>query len=442
MATLARRLGVFDAVLIVMGSVIGSGIFRTPSVVAQRAHEPWLILAAWVAGGVITLFSAFVFGELASRQPDGAGAYAYLYEAFHPLVGFAYGWTSLLVGLSGGIAAAAVLFAGYFQPLTGINAFPPLLAVAAIGILTLINCLGVRQGGTAQNIFMLLKIMAIGAIVAAGFFVHAPSTAHIATASHSRFDILAGLGIAMVPVLFAYNGATGANLVAAETRHAARTIPLGLMLGTCGIIILYVLVNAICVRALGAIGLANTATPASDVLRAAWGPVGERLIAAAIVLSTLGFISNRLLTAPRLYMAMAQDGLFFRQVAWIHPRTRVPIVAISLQAAVVIALALSGSYERILNYVVSTTYVFTGLLALAIFVLRARERRAGAKATPVFRVPWHPFSTILVLVASWGVALDTYISFPRDGLIGLAIILSSIPAYFLMKRSSVKPTAA
>ncbi len=435
MATLIRRLGAFDTVLIVMGSIIGSGIFRTPSVVAQRVHAPWLILTAWVAGGIVALLGAMVLGELAARRPDGVGAYAYLRDAFHPVVAFAYGWTSLLVSFSGGIAAAAVLFAGYFEPLTGFHVDLVPLAIAALAVLTVVNCFGVREGGNVQNAFTLLKIAAIGGLIVAGVFSHSSGSPQGVPVFHSTIGLLAGLCVAMVPVLFAYNGAAAANLMATETRNAGRTLPMGLWLGMAGVVVLYVLVNAICLRVLGPGALANTATPASDVLRVAMGPIGARVIALAIVLSTLGFISNRMLTAPRLYLAMAQDGLFFRHVAWIHPRTRVPVVSIALQGAFAIALALSGSYERILNYVVSTVYVFMGLLALALFVLRARDQRAGATPAGIFRMPWHPVSTIVVLISSWGVAIATYVKYPADGLIGLAILLSAVPVYFVWKRA-------
>jgi APA family basic amino acid/polyamine antiporter len=433
MATLARRLGVFDVVLIVMGSVIGSGIFRTPSVVAQRVHSPALMLGAWLAGGIVALFGAFVLGELAARRPDGCGAYAYLRDAFHPLVAFAYGWTSLLVSLTGGIAAAAVLFAGYFQPLTGLRVGPTITAVTAIVALTLINFVGVRTGSSSQNGLMLLKTIGIGAIVIAGFVVH-PAAPQVAPAVDSHIDVLTGFGVAMIPVLFAYNGAVVATFMTTETKSAARAFPYGLWGGMLAVIVLYLLVNVVCIRVLGTTGLAKTATPASDVLRIATGPIGERLVALAIAISTLGFISNRILTAPRLYQAMAQDGLFFRQVAWIDPTTRVPVVAIALQGAFAIAMAVSGTYGHILNYVVSTSYVFTGLLAVALFVIRAQDRSTGVSTYGQFRVPWHPLSTLLVAGASWAVAIDTYVKYPGDGFVGLVILLSAVPIYFIWIR--------
>ncbi len=392
------------------------------------------MLAAWVTGGIVALFGAFVLGELAARRPDGCGAYVYLRDAFHPMVAFAYGWTSLLVSLTGGVAAAAVLFAGYFEPLTNFRIAPTILAVTAIAVLTLINFLGVRMGGGAQNILMLLKVVGIGAIIVAGFVARSAATSPATSTAVAPADAITGFGVAMIPVLFAYNGATVATFMTSETRNANRALPLGLWGGMLAVIVLYVLVNAVCIRVLGIATLAKTATPASDVLRVATGPVGERLVALAIVISTLGFISNRILTAPRLYHAMAQDGLFFRQVGWIDPKTRVPIVAIALQGVFAIAIAVSGSYERILNYVVSTSYVFTGLLAVALFVIRAQDRSAGVPASGQFRAPWHPFSTIVVIASSWAIAIDSYVKYPSDGLIGCAILLGAIPAYFLCRR--------
>jgi APA family basic amino acid/polyamine antiporter len=435
MATLARRLGLFDVALIVMGSVIGSGIFRTPSVVAQRVHAPGLILGAWVTGGIVALLGAFVLGELAARRPDGCGAYVYLRDAFHPAVAFAYGWTSLLVTFSGGIAAAAVLFASYFEPLTGLRVTPTLLAVAAIVVLTLVNFFGVRSGSSTQNGLMFLKLAGVGAIIVAGVVAHPSTVARPALPPFaSGIDVLAAFGVAMIPVLFAYNGVLGASFMTTETKSVARIFPLGLWGGMLAVTGVYVAVNAVCIRVLGPAALAGTATPASDVLRIAMGPLGARIVAFAIAVSTLGYISNRMLTIPRLYHAMAQDGLFFAQVAWIDPRTRVPIVAIALQGLFAIALTLSGSYERILNYVVSTSYLFVGLLGIALFVIRADDRRAGVPARGGFRVPGHPVSTLLVVIASWAVAIDTYVAYPSDGLIGLAIVLSALPAYFVYAR--------
>jgi APA family basic amino acid/polyamine antiporter len=438
LATLARRLGSVDLLLIVVGSIIGSGIFRAPSVVAQRVHTPGLILIAWIGGGVIALFGSFVLAELAARRPDGFGVYTYLRDAFHPLVGFAYGWTALLVAFTGGIAAAAILFAGYFEPLTGLHVPIVALAVGVILVLTLVTCAGVRGSSNVQNALAVLKIACVGGLIVAGFVAHPAAAARPPLfASLGSGNLLSDLGIALIPVLFAYNGAIVASFMGGETKAPARSLPFGLWSGMLVVVVLFVAANAGFVRALGTDGLAATATPVSDVLRLATGPFGERLAALAVVLVTLGFISNRMLTAPRLYYAMAKDGLFFPQAAWVEPRTRVPVIAIGVQGLVAIAIALSGSYERVLNYVVSTAYVFAGLFALAIFVLRARDRRAGA-ATPVFRVPGHPVSTVVVIAVSWAVALDTYVRYPADGLFGLAILASAVPVYLIWIRSATR----
>jgi basic amino acid/polyamine antiporter, APA family len=421
-------------VLLVMGSVIGSGIFRTPAVVAQRIQVPALDLAAWLAGGIVTLFGAFVLGELAARHPDGCGVYAYLRDAFHPIVAFAYGWVALLGSFTGGLAAAAVLFAGYFLSLTGLEAAPALVATVALAVLALINLLGVREGSNIQGVLTVLKIAALGGLVAVAFALHPSAHRQLAGGAASPLGVAAAFGVAMIPILFTYNGAVVANFMSVEARHVARTLPFGLCVGMASVAVLYVLVNAACIRTLGIDGLARTAVPVSAVLQVAVGPTGARLASLIVAVTTLGFMSNRMLTVPRLYHAMAQDGLFFRAVAWVNPRTRVPVVAIALQAIVAIAIACSGDYDRILNYVVSTFYIFNGLFALALFVIRARDRRAWPVAADAFRVPWHPISTAIYLVASWGVAIATCVAYPRDGLVGLAIVLSAVPAYALWAR--------
>ena len=436
---LARRLGVADVVLIVIGSVIGSGIFRTPSVVAQRIPIPGLILVAWACGGVVALFGAFVLGELAARRPAGCGVYAYLRDAFHPVVAFAYGWSSLLASFTGGIAAAAVLFAGYFISLTDLRVSPGILAVVTLAVLALVNCFGVRFGSNVQSALTVLKIAALVALIAAGIAAH-PFQGHpVAALSNSTLGTVSMLGafsIAMIPVLFAYNGAMVANFMAGEAKNVLPSrcrSASGWESPAPPCCISWSMPPAFACSA--SMGWRTRRVPAAAVLRAAAGSTGSAQVASfAIAVSTLGFIGNRMLTIPRLYHAMAEDGLFFRAVAWIDPRTRVPVVAIALQAFFAMLLALSGSYEHILNYVVSTFYVFNGLLALALFIIRARDRRAGDDRVVRFRVPGHPFSTALYLLVSWGVALATYVAYPRDAIVGIAILLSAVPVYFLWTR--------
>ena len=239
----------------------------------------------------------------------------------------------------------------------------------------------------------------------------------------------------MVPVLFAYGGWQTASFVAGEIREPRRNLPRGLIIGVTGVVVLYLAVNFVCLRVLGTAGLAATTTPASDIMRQALGETGARSIAAGIAISTLGFLSQGMLTAPRVYFAMAEDGLFFKAVGRLHPRTRVPIVAIALQGILAIVIALSGRYEQILNYVVSVDFIFFGLTATCIFVFRKRkEEREGGEANALTSVPGHPVTTGLFVVICWLVVINTVYRYPENTLIGLVILLAGIPAYFFWRR--------
>jgi APA family basic amino acid/polyamine antiporter len=469
--TMARRLGSFDATMIVMGGIIGSGIFMNPSVVARRVSTPFLILLVWALGGLIALAAAFIWAELAALRPEVGGQYAYLREAYHPLIAFLYGWGLLLVIQTGGMAAVAITFARYFLELTNLRIADWMVAVLALGSLTVINCLGVRAGGTVQSLLMVLKIFAIGALIVCGLFLAGPEKTaeassivpdnigradfHLYT-SRDVFPFLTTIGAAMVPVLFAYGGWQTASFVAGEIREPRKNLPRALVIGVTGVVLLYLLVNFVCVTVLGVSGLANTTTPASDVMRLALGPTGARLIAAGIAISTLGFLSQGMLTAPRVYFAMAEDGLFFKSVGRLHPKTRVPILAIIIQGLLAIAIALWGRYEQILNYVVSVDFIFFGATALCIFIFRRRGAvaRPLERASPVARahdalpngratapndtrriasVPGHPVTTAVFVAVCWLVVINTVYRYPQNTLIGLVILLAGVPAFFFWR---------
>ena len=431
--SLARRLTLFDATMIVMGGIVGAGIFMNPAVVAQEVGSAGAALGAWAVGGVFALAGAFIYAELAARRPAVGGQYAYLREAFHPLVAFLYAWTLLLVSQSGGMAAVAMTFARYFGNLSGVPAGEGAIAVGALGVLTAVNCLGVRAGSNLQSVFMVLKIGAIAMLVALGFRA-APAAAAAMPAAESTG--LTTFGAALVPVLFAYGGWQTSSFVAGELKSPQRDLPRGLLIGVSGVVLLYLLVNYVCIRALGMSGLAATTTPASDVMRAALGERGATLIAACIAISTIGFLSQNLLTGPRVYFAMATDGTFFKSVARVHPRTRVPVVAIVLQGAIASILALSGSYERILGFVVAIDWVFFGLTALALVVLRHRDAAGGVAAT--FRVPGHPFTTLAFVAGAWLVVLNTVYRFPANALAGLGLLAAGVPVYLYWRRRGEK----
>lgn len=421
--------------MIVMGGIIGAGIFVNPSVVARQVHTPFLVLGAWLIGGVIALIGAFVYAELASLRPRVGGQYAYLRDAYHPIVAFLYGWTLLLVVQTGGMAGAAIIFGRYFRELSGLAIPEQAVAAMALGVLTLINCFGIRAGSNVQSALMLTKLAAIALLIGAGWMLVGPASAELTSIApppvQGGGNAMAGLMAAMVPVLFAYGGWQTATFVSGEMRNPRRDLPRGLFIGVAGVIILYLLVTYVCLRALGPAGLANTTVPASDVMRYALGERGAKIIACGIAISTAGFLSQSILTAPRIYYAMARDGVFFQAVGQLNPRTRVPVIAIVLQGAWAAIVAMTGRYEQILNYVVTIDVLFFGLTGASLLVFRARARREGTEAAEgdLVRVPWHPFTTWLFVLACWSLALSTLIRFPQNAGIGVFILGLGVLAY-------------
>jgi APA family basic amino acid/polyamine antiporter len=427
---LARRLGLFDAAMIVMGGIIGSGIFMNPYVVARRVHTVPLILGCWVLGGLVALAGAFIYAELAAQRPNLIGGqYAYLREAYHPAVGFLYGWALLLVVQTGGMAAVTVTFARYFLELTHLPISDSLVAAVTLSLLTIINCLGVKAGSTVQNILMLIKILAlVMLVVCALWFVGTPELSFAPLLDEPASPhLIAVFAAAMGPVMFSYGGWHTASFVAAEMRRPERDLSRGLLIGVVGVVVLYVTANVIYLGVLGANGLAQSAAPASQVMRLALGETGVKLIAVGIAISTVGFLSQSMLTAPRVYFAMAKDGVFFKGVGYVSPGSRVPVVAIALQGILAIVIALSGTFEQILNYVVSVDFIAYGLTATCLFVFRRRISENG------YRVPGHPLTTIFFVVVCWSVVAGTVYSYPKNSLIGFAIVLAGLPVYFLWR---------
>ncbi len=432
---LARRLGLFDATMIVMGGIIGAGIFTNPYVVAQQVHTPFLILGAWVVGGLIALAGAFIYAELSSQVSTSGGQYVYLRDAMHPLVAFGYGWSLLFVIQTGGMAAVALIFANHIYELVGVRTTDlraALLASIALAALTIINCIGVRAGSMTQNVLMILKLVAIAALVAVGLTVTGPTQALGVQASNSSpttWQLLTAFGAALIPAQFAYGGWQTACFVAGEVREPRKTLPRGLLLGVLGVIVVYLSVNYVCVHALGAEGLSQTKTPASAVMRLALGEKGSRLLAAGIAISMVGFLSQSMLTAPRVYFAMAADGLFFKQLTWLN-RARVPAFAIALQGGLAIVIALVASrFEQILNYVVSVDVVFFALTAACVFVFRRRNRGGDS-----FHVPGHPFTTLFFIAACCVITFSLVYKYPLNSGISFSIMFAGLPAYFVWAR--------
>jgi basic amino acid/polyamine antiporter, APA family len=452
---LARRLGLFDATMIVMGGIIGAGIFTNPYVVAQQVHTPLLILGAWVVGGLIALAGAFIYAELSSQVTESGGQYVYLREAMHPVVGFVYGWSLLFIIQTGGMAAVALIFANHLFALVGVQASEfaaALLGCAALVLLTVINCVGVRAGSVTQNVFMVLKLIAIALLVILGLLLAKPAQNSIASAAlapTTTWQSLIAFGAALIPAQFAYGGWQTACFVAGEVREPRKNLPRGLLLGVLGVIVVYLSVNYVCVHILGADALSQTKTPATAVMRLALGSKGARFIAAGIAISTIGFLSQSMLTAPRVYFAMAEDRLFFRQLASLN-RARVPAFAIALQGGLAIVIALVASkYEQILNYVVSVDVIFFGLTAVCVFIFRKKlattkpnspstRARTGtsmpAEGQRSFHIPGHPLTTLFFIAACCVITFSLLYKFPLNSGISFGIMLLGVPAYFVWAR--------
>ncbi|WP_217352835.1 amino acid permease [Sphingomonas sp. ID1715] len=425
---LVRGLGAFDVTMLVMGGIIGSGIFVNPAEVARQAGTPVLMVGAWLIGGAIALAGAFVYAELAARRPEVGGQYAYLRDAWGPLPAFLYGWSLLLVIQSGGMAAVAITFARYALELVPFGMPDWALAVAALALLTAINCLGVRAGGTVQSLLMVLKIGAILMLVLTGLFLAPAAAPQVRTSLVAESGTVTALIAALTPVMFSYGGWQTASFVAGEMRDPRRDLVRGLLFGVVGVVTLYTLVALTCVLVLGPEGLAASETPASAVMRAALGDRGAAVIALGIAISALGFLSQGMLTTPRVYFAMAEDRLFFPAVAAVHPRTHAPVAAILLQGGVAALIAVTGSYGQILSYVVSVDFIWFGLTGAALFVLRRREGEAS------FRALGHPWTTGFFVLACAATVAGTVWNHPVNAAIGFAILLTGVPVCLVWMR--------
>ena len=458
---LARKLGLFDVTMLVMGSVIGAGIFVTPHSVAESVQSPALILIAWSVGGLITLAGSLVYAELTRRRPRVGGQYAFLREAYHPAVGFLYGWSLLWIVQSGGMASVAVVFGRYSMDLVQLlgkhlgdgtiglalqNAAAweyaeRTIGALAIGILTVINCAGVRAGSTTQNVFMILKIAAILTLVLCGLFlanaVGLVGSASSEPAQTMRPGLLLAFAGALVPIIFSYGGAHTTTFMAGEVRDAHRTLPRGLVIGVLGVIGLYLAVNLACLRALGAPGLALSKSPASDVMRQAVGDWGAVFISVGIAISALGFLSQASLTSPRVYYAMARDGLFFRSIATVHPRTQAPVMAILLQGAFAMVLAVSRRFEQIVNYMMSVELTFFTLTAVSLFILRRRD--FGKPTPPGFSAWGHPVTTLLYALTNLTLVGTLFYDHPIDSGVGIGIALAGLPVYGFWRWRAKQP---
>lgn len=427
--SLPRVLGLWDIVAIVVGGVIGSGIFLVPSAIAQEVGSPVLFLGVWVAGGLLSLAGALAFAELAALYPQAGGAYVYLREAYGPLVAFLFGWTLFLVVDSGAIATLAVAFATKYLPL-----FVPLspaggkvVAALVVAGLVAVNYVGVRWGANVQNALTVLKFGALVGICAAVFLLGEGTPSHFTSPAPEAWswDLAGRFGVALVAVLWAYKGWESASYSAGETKNPGRNLPWGLLLGALAILAIYGSTNLAYLWVLPTDAIARSDRIAADVMSLVVGPVGASLIGVAILFSIVGAANQVLLTSPRVYFAMAQDGLFFRKVAQVHPRFRTPHISIVAMGAWALLLSLSGTFEQLFTYVIFGQWIFFGLTVAAVFVLRKKHPTLPRP----YRTTAYPVAPALFVLAALAISLNTLVHEPLNALAGLGLIALGLPAY-------------
>ncbi len=433
----APRLGLFSGTMMVVGGIIGSGIFLNPAIVAQRVGTVGLTLTVWVLGGIVALIGAMVYAELGARRPIAGGGYVYLREAYGRLPAFLYGWVLLLVIATGAIAAVAVTFASYTAALLGLAPTARVsLAVGAILLLSAINYRGVKPGAMTQNVLTLLKLGALALLIVAGLTA-GPAPAAWEPPAQQTGGVLLAVGAALVPVLFAYGGWQQTNFIAEELIDRERNLPRALLAGVTIVVVVYLLANLAYLKTLGLSGLAGSSAPASDAMTAVFGAPGGTLIAAGIAVSTFGFLNLVILVSPRVYRAMAADGLFFPSLARLHPRYRTPAAAIVFQGAWAIILTLTGRYGDLLDYVVFGDWIFFGSTAATLFYFRARERRGLERSDVRFRMLWFPVAPIVFILAALYVVVGSVASNPGNAIKGTILIALGVPVYWFWNRRRV-----
>lgn len=431
--SLARTLGTRDLTLLVIGNVIGSGIFLVPSsVLAQSGGSVPVAMTVWVIGGLLSLLGALSYAELGAMDStgNGGGLYAYIRDGFGPFPAFLYGWTLFFVIGAGTIATLSVAAANYmtqFMPMTGLQ--KNVVAVALILLMMVINVRGTRGSAMVQNVATGIKVLAILGMSAV-LFVLGEGAAGSTVAQVITPVTVSGVGLSIIAVLWAYEGWQYVTFVSSEARDPQRSLPRAITLGTVLLMVIYLIANLAYLAALGATRVAASERVAGDAVAAVMGPAAGWLIAAAIIVSMYSAAHATVITVPRVYFAMARDGLFFRRLTEVHPTHGTPAVAIISSCAWAIVLALTGSFEQLLTYVVFIGWIFYALGAAAVIALRIKRPLA---ARP-FRVPFYPLTPVLFVIAGAAIVINTIMAQPRDAAIGIAVVLAGVPAYLLWRR--------
>jgi basic amino acid/polyamine antiporter, APA family len=439
---LRRSLGFTDLFLITMGTVIGSGIYVVPSVVLrQTAGQTSLAMLVWAIAGVLSLLGALTYAELGAMKPEAGGLYAYLRDAFGPLPAFMYGWASFVVIASGSIAALAVAFANYLKPLLPFDVPGPLISILTIAVVAVINVRGTRGSSSVQNWTTGAKVGALLILSLLLILRGQGSTNPAETITElPNASLAAGIGAAMIGVLWAYEGWQYVTFSAGEARDPQRTFPRAISLATLALIVLYLLANFGYVRALGPVGAANSQRVAADAIQTVVGPVASAIVSGLILVSIFSALNGLVLTTPRMFFAMARDGLFFQRLAVVHPKFGTPALAIIVLTVWAAVLAASGTFEQLLTYAVFSGWIFYGLGALAVFAFRRSEPNVERP----FRVPGYPVTPLLFVAASAALVVNTITTQPGRASVGLAFVALGAPVFFFWRaraRRVVPPVA-
>ena len=431
--TLARTLGTRDLTLLVVGNVIGSGIFLVPSsVLAQSGESVPIATAVWLVGGILSLLGALSYGELGAMESkgNGGGLYAYIRDGFGPFPAFLYGWTLFFVIGAGTIATLAVAAANYmtqFLPMSSMQ--KSVVAVALILLMMVINVRGTRESATVQNVATGIKVLAILGMSAVLFVLGKGSTL-VAVAHTVTPPSFSGIGLSIISVLWAYEGWQYVTFVSGEAKDPQKSLPRSITIGTLLLIGIYLIANFAYLAALGPARVAASQRVAGEAVAQVMGPAAGWLIASVIIVSMYSAAHATVITVPRVYFAMARDGLFFRRLTEIHPRYNTPALAIITSCAWAIVLALTGTFEQLLTYVVFIGWIFYALGAAAVIALRIKR----PDAVRPFRVPFYPLTPILFVVAAAVIVLNTIWSQPLQAAVGIAVVLAGAPAYLLWRR--------
>ncbi len=427
-----RVLGLWEATAIVIGIMIGSAIFIVPAEITREVGSERMGLVVWTATGLLSLFGALTFAELAAMLPQAGGQYVYLREAYGSLVSFLCGWTFFLAVQSGSIATVAVGFAQYLGDFFPISPWQQKAAAAgAIVVLTVINTRGVQEGGWVQSILTGLKVGAMVALVTLGYVLVRGWPAGVSSLpTPAGADFLSSFGVAMVAALWAYDGWNNVTFAAGEVTRPERNLPLALILGTAVVITIYLGLNLVYYHVLALPEIARSPRVAADAAVRIFGRAGSHLVTMAIIISMFGSVNGMVLAGARVYYAMANDGLFFRCCAAVHPRFRTPHRALVLQGVWGVVLVLIGRYEQLFTYVIFAAWVFYALTAFAVIILRRKKPHLPRP----YRVPGYPLIPIIfVLTAAWFI-INTLVEKPVEAGFGSLIVALGVPVYLLWKR--------